>query len=840
MADFNFQGWPVDPKDDTKPFNRLLPFRRIRVPNNRFLAPVKPPPQPTPGGFVPQPPKISGDGYSAGARSTKDYDAKFGEEIGKDLAEFIQDFIPVLKIPGALTKALSKFAGQIPLIGQALSKVLDDVGDPVVRLFEFLGSKLDALLFDSFIRSIPAWVPVFDEKFHPDLQVMEIDGLLIRSNERYDSVPFWQWHRWYDWRFAVTPSPFFSEMIGFGNTRRDQDTKELRNIENPDEFVSYYSEGHPSGGGVPTDSIVDCEWDIGALGQPPGTVTPPGKKDSVPVMIPPFFFDPFQNKKNDWGWPMTGMFFWAAGRNVYDCSHATADQGRRTKRPDRKPAGQVLPEAERIRRGVHLNVLHPLLALATARWEAFKFKENPREVPAIQFSFFANNQLGSSGDLGFQERKGPELDPFGRSRKLNEVDYQFVVDLPTADVTTKSEYPIGHTPDFALNTLVLRPRLVVDIDFKPFENAAGMADNLPEKKGDPSERDRHEPSIANGPSPIVNLIVAKPGQAQRQALVTIPLTKLNPSFNSYGVRVSIGFLDPDATQVKKVKKVTVKLVKFQVAGDTHESGDAEWVMNVAVNGRWFQFAFDEQHGFPVKRAGQTLDIEALMGRPMTVELLLAEEDFVLVSVHGMEADAFDDLIMKPPPNRSEPTSVDPVSKVIQVIVNSEKPFLNDRILRLAKEVNVPTGPPDPKKGTVPTEKIQVPFMGKDVEWNEEVDTDNDTKASLTARAMFLRLAAGNHFDANDPLGMIDPLVNDPARKDPKGVKRSQDITDTPNPLVVGEVLKEVGKGVPKKCELSAYETLLVGRLGTLAYKPQSLDYKFFYEVTVEDLPEDGA
>src|SRR6516164_8950325 len=105
MADFNFQGWPVDPKDDTKPFNRLLPFRRIRVPNNRFLAPVKPPPQPTPGGFVPQPPKISGDGYSAGARSTKDYDAKFGEEIGKDLAEFIQDFIPVLKIPGALTKA---------------------------------------------------------------------------------------------------------------------------------------------------------------------------------------------------------------------------------------------------------------------------------------------------------------------------------------------------------------------------------------------------------------------------------------------------------------------------------------------------------------------------------------------------------------------------------------------------------------------------------------------------------------------------------------------------------------------------------------------------------------
>lgn len=825
MATLDYRDWP-EKQEDRKPFDRLMPFHRIRIPGQQLILPVGP--------FAGK--VISGDGYSVGARSTKDYDAKFGEDLGKDLADLVENVFPPLKAIGFISQTISSgLAALIRLIpGQGAQRVADAIDgfDPLVALFKLIGSNVDALLVDSFIRSIPAWVPVFDEQIHPRFQFQELDGILIRSHQRADSVPFWQWHRWYAWHFAVCPSPLFSEMVGFGNTHRNDDNT----LGEPEgsSLVNYHKEGLPVGATVSANAIADCEWDIGAIGMRSG----PPKKDPGDEDRTPVFFDELQPRKpHDWCWPMAGMFFWALGRCVYDCSHATANNGRRTKRPDRKPQGSQLSEAERLQRGVHLNQLNPLKAIATARWEAFKFDENPKAVPAIQFMFYANTHLSAAG---FFNKQQPQRSGFPT---LNDQDYQFIVDLPPPLVTRKAEYPIGHTPDFPLNTLILQPRLLIHADFVPFqkESGGGTTDGVME---DSDDRDRNELTAANGPKPIVEVFGANPNEPPRQALVRIPLkNNISENVNSYGVLLSMGWFDPDALQAKKVKKVTVKLVSLQPADP---GSDGEWNLNVGVNGRWFNFRFDAS-----KRGNPRILIDQVAGGPVQVEMLLAEEDLVLISVHGMEEDPFDDVIRlspefprgtkRPPKNPPKPPTpqevLDDPKKIGQFKADLFARFgvFKDRLLRHAADVDIPTGTPNPQTGVTPTTTIKVPMVGQEIEWDKDIDTDDDHQASLVARAMFLRLAIGNRFDANDLLGMIDPNLPDPAHKNPPA-PRSQDSTDTPNPLVVSDILKEVGSGVFKKCQVSAYASEVVGRMGTLAYDPNKLDYTFFYEVKVEELP----
>jgi hypothetical protein len=673
---------------------------------------------------------------------------------------------------------------------------------------------------------------------------------LIRSHQRYDSLPLWQWHRWYDWRFFVIPSPLFNEIVGFGNAHRDDDNAALEKLRNDGHFklIPYYREGVPVNVTVPRETGIECEWDIGAIG---GAHSPDGEKE---IDDPGPFFDALQPTRvpHDWCWPMTGMFFWAIGRSSYDCSHATAQNGRRVKKKDRKPAGSQFSEPELLERGVHLNQLHPLKAIGTARWEAFQFKENPKPVPAIQFMFFANNQLSSAG---FSQHPNTKDDPERRLHKsgfptLSDQDYQFIVDLPPFDFAQpKPEYPIGHTPEFALNTLVIRPRLLFNAQFSSFENAGGIV----EDGDDRGKLEITRATNATGPQPIVQQIIRK-GQLTQQALVTIPLTKLSAEFNSYGVIVSMGWLDPNAAQAKKVKKVTVRLVAIQPGADLHEDlSAAEWNLNIGVNGRWFQFRFEAKKNEKMDISKAILGTPEKPAPPVEVEMLLAVDDFVMISVHGMEEDPFDDLMRKPPEFKrgtKRPPKEPPKTEIDEILKDPKAGFdelrarllegfgLKDRLLRRELKVNIPTGTPDPRTLQRPTKEVTMPLIGREIDWDNDIDTDEDATASLTARALLFRLFIGNHVDANDLLGMVDPNFPDPGRKNPNlSEPRLQDDGDTPNPLQVQDILDEVGPGGTKKCRLTAYATEIVGRMGTMAYDPQKLDYAFFYDVKVEDLPE---
>jgi hypothetical protein len=193
---------------------------------------------------------------------------------------------------------------------------------------------------------------------------------------------------------------------------------------------------------------------------------------------------------------MTGMFVWAAGRWVYDCSQAT---------PGDKPQMRTM--------------MNPPKALATARFQAFKFDENTFDVPAIQFMFLA---AASGGYISY--------------KSIKDTDYEFIVDLPLLDFRL-APFPIGHTPEFPHNTIVLRPRLL-----KKVEQLGTTGAKLIQ--------------------PIVELLPPQGTTQARQVKVTVPMSQLSGDPNAAGFLLSMGWSDPVGAQANKVKRCVLEIAKF--------------------------------------------------------------------------------------------------------------------------------------------------------------------------------------------------------------------------------------------------------------------------------------
>jgi hypothetical protein len=738
MANLSFSGqWT----NSSKPYNVDMPFHRITCPaerlfpQNRLLSP------------------IDGFGYRCGCRSSQDYDAK----TGQDIADMISDLInktPLGVVP-KVTRTATDLIKKIPIIGPIISPTIEGALktlDPIKLLLKFLGKKIDALLVDSLIRATPNWVPIdrnpankkelrWDPRFKDDGREREVDGFLLRSYQRMDSLPLAQWHHWYDWKFTLFPSPDFFGIIGEGNRRRDINTSDLND---PGLKLNRYD----GDGGIPGRNVnhtFDCEWDMGAFGPAPGAI----------------FNSPFGVR--DWAWPMSGQFMWAIGRAVYDCSHATSDLRSEDLEPGAQPNDFDPGQGE----GMMLNQLHPCRAIATARWEAVKFDDNEFHVPAIQFMFFTS-KFGGYFDFP----------------RINGEDYEFIVDLPKY-AQAEMICDIGSTPTFPLNTLVLRPRLLVKFDFSPFKNARGK--------------------VGATPDPVVELLdPPDPARPPEQAKIKFPLTELPDDVEAYGVIVSLGWHDPNLVEAAKVRKVTVSLESVSVHGDAHDNSGAEWVINVGINGRWLRQRFED--------VGSKSKL--IFDDPKTVTLFLAEDDAVSISAHGLEEDGLDDFFRKP----RDLGNPDGGGSPIQV-----KSLLADRVLRLHTEIK----------------NVSVPFIGRRVDWKQDVDQSDMTRASQVIRAIFARMVVEGAIDANDPLGLIDPNVSDPAgrlgrKNDPDSKSGPDPGVDSPNPFKVKDLLQATqGLGVPVNCQLTAYATEPVGRMGVLAYDPQKIDYRLLYTIKVE-------
>lgn len=312
--------------------------------------------------------------------------------------------------------------------------------------------------------------------------------------------------------------------------------------------------------------------------------------------------------------------------------------------------------------------------------------------------------------------------------------------------------------------------------------------------------------------------------------VRIPLSLMKPSGDSScGMLISLGWQDSGRTLARRVFVVTVRLDQIVVTIKQETITDPEWRVNVGVNGRWLYYADGTTPGFRKDKA-KTKEVgrNSRLTLNRTITLFLAQDDTISVRVHGMEQDGLGDIMELPPDRQHGNVPTEAVSALLKVLTTD---FLSDRMLRGPAPVKLRVS-----SSQAPT-TVQVPFIGRQVDWRRDLDTAADTSAaqkartSIVARAMFLRLATVA-LDANDPLGLIDPNIRFPQ----PNFGRTNDATDTKNPLTVDEVIKEVGLGRVKRCQLTAYETEVIGRMANLVYHPRSVDYVIRYDVKVDAQP----
>ncbi len=315
---------------------------------------------------------------------------------------------------------------------------------------------------------------------------------------------------------------------------------------------------------------LECEWDCGAFSN---LESPRGNTSSLNQPGPMY-------NHTDWAWPMAGQYIWISGRWIYDCGHERED--------------------------LFKTELHPCKALASARWEAVKFDEHEHFSPAIQFMFFACRH---GGYIDFPT--------------LNKQNYEFILDLPKLSSET-FEFPIGHSPDFPLNTILVRPRLLMKVDYQPFSNAYGVI------------------ASAGMADPQVELLAPEEaGQLPSQDKVTIPLKNLAETTDSYGMILSLGWHDPGQAKRETTKKVIVSFTNIEV----HEHHDfwitdSEVQIKFGVNGRWFSvYEGDFSARSKSLRLGKR------------VELHLNEDDYIAINCHGMEEDPVGAIMTEPANDR---------------------------------------------------------------------------------------------------------------------------------------------------------------------------------------------
>ncbi|MFL5457317.1 MAG: hypothetical protein ACJ78X_13015 [Myxococcales bacterium] len=490
----------------------------------------------------------SGRGYDCGCRSPTDY------QVSGLLAVVTRAVVHAARV-AALSGVPGANDAWDNLQQQASAQGLPNVEEVVAT---WLAQHIEGPIFADFLPSIPSWAPVNRIKYGPEFALdpasadplapdhplavhnvrtpaagqkatqereVEVEGRLTRSFMTRHHRPYTQWERYRHWAFHVEPAHGFRHLVGQGDRmKQDERTKHKR-------ALRLYEREHPD----QHPSSIECLIDPATFSRPPGDRDP-----FIQQYYPSIFYDkrwPF--------WPQTGDWFWAAGRFVYDCTHATFE----------RTTGD--------NPGLHATAINPIKAFAVARYEAFRFPGLDLPVPAVRFLFFAT-------------RRGGYWD-FDRDMPMNEADYEFAVDLPPLPNDT-GEFAIGRTPAFKYNTVVVRPRLLKDVAFGPFDIPREQA--LDDEQGvSPARR----VSWWNG-DPVVELSRAAPGTLPRMVKVKVPTSKMPTTQDFYCFVLTLGWHSP--SQAARVKKVAVQLPYFRFL-DVDRVDQLR--PSICINGRWIYY-----------------------------------------------------------------------------------------------------------------------------------------------------------------------------------------------------------------------------------------------------------
>ena len=674
----------------------------------------------------------SGRGYDCGCRSTDDF------TTSAIFDAVIDGLFEGLK--GAANLALPGSKQAIDLLNQ---KIKDQTGrDFEDELKRLLGNTIEGLFFRSYMVHIPAWVPVNRKDYGPDFDSsnahnvvsvlgadgkttkkeseVEVEGFLDRSYLTRHHRPYTQWSNYYHWTFQVAPTAGFKHLVGRGDLLSKSEADEQNDVQSGDRVA-----GNALYNGPPADrrtpvSTLECLLDLGALSKPPGDHGPFNF-----AQTPSILFDkrwPF--------WPQSGDYFWAAGRFVYDCTH-----------PSNKEKKGNAP-------GLHPTLINPIKAFAVSRYEAFKFDELDDFIPVTRFMFFAT-------------RKGGYQDFDAKSDiKIGDTDYEFIVDLPPLDDDV-NEFAVGRTPEFNLNTIVARPRLLKNIAIAPY--GTGL----------------DSPLRFATDEPVIQFVRPAPGKLPRQVRVKVPMSKMPANRDAWGFVITLGWADD--RQVAKVKKVTVKLPDLTV-----RDRNDQLRFNVCVNGRWIFFPTSKPSA---RRFVNVSDGSQNHPGPGGLVLHLPDDAVVNITAHGMKRNNLGKFMEERP-------SVDPdvkkdrrlrVGGIIEIDDETAK-FIREQIEKgIGKEI--PAGvfkEVDKVKEILSDENIRkllgaaaADFLGQRhiVDWRKDVDTiEADVKkqhinASAVAREMKVLPVLNS---ANEPMGFVE---KDSPRRGPATVVTMKTLTD---------------------------------------------------------------
>jgi len=738
--------------DSLKRFDRDKPFKRIN--NERFLVTTPP----------------DGKGRLRGCLIPEDFgefDKEFQEMIkqtfkeANDVFGFVDkvldairavlktvDFINTIfefgaqfvetnlgdagKPIAALIRGAGKVLSFLNPIGSAVARTIDKIIEIIQEAFHKLFEIIGKRILNRAVRMVPRWVPVRGAGSNNIItadEVVEVEGIATRSFGNPIEVPFFNWHFWFNWNIQVKPEPEYVPLL----------TPGLPNPVQPDT-----KQGGATA--VLRDGSIEIQWDAGGLASDRGPYLngfPESQMDSHD--------GPITNGLNCW--PMTGMLVWAAGRWVYDCCQATAGTN---------PLMRTM--------------INPPKALATARWQAFRFDENTHDVPAIQFMFLAASAAS-----------------YLAHATLNDTDYEFVVDLPPIEVPV-SPFPIGHRPDFLQNTIVVRPRLL-----KKLQPLAQAGAALIEPEIEPIPPD-------------------DPSGAPKQVKVKIPAAAIKGT--AAGFLLSMGWFDPNLEQARRVKfcevsitgfhphvkredtgkllkevfrdeiqelrsdvvkrvldltivdlasvlpfvkvpvVVTVRDVDHLLSGNDPPgpiekvvrgafdalldalaalipSGDDEWLLHFGFNGRW-RSHFDgsvttKPVNFGVDFLDETIDAQRRLKEKLVFTLTLAEGDPLFFSCNGMEVQPVGNIMHSGKANRTirisgrdvpwreivkAPPGVDPKQHRREIVFQYVRRVLFDTTTGLTKVSlgmeNFPLGLIDPDFSSRGLTRQHNPMMIKDV------------------------------------------------------------------------------------------------------------------------------
>ncbi|HEV2392506.1 MAG TPA: hypothetical protein VG146_09105 [Verrucomicrobiae bacterium] len=644
----------------------------------------------------------SGKGYRCGARAPSDFKT---DALADILANGLVDTI-VSVLTGPIGKLLPKI---ITGILGAFSKQAKQIeGDLEKKLAKLISDTVEGALFGKYIKSIPAWVPVdrkdygpqFDNKEGKEVE-REVEGLLRDSFQLMRAIPYIQWNRWYPWAFDVAPIDGYAYVLGLGN-RATPDEEEAIDEAEAHKLSLATDINHPDRVGSGGIHSIACLIDLGAFG------VLPGDRGGQP-RLPGAFFHP------KWPfWPTAGDYFWACGRWVYDCVHTTS--------LEKKGENEGLMPTQ----------LHPVKAFAAARYEGFKFQENEHATPATRFLFFACKKGGylDFGTAG-QGEKDTEC-----AVRFNDKDYTFVMDLPEAFDPVDLKWPIGHTPEFPANNVVLRPTLLMDLEMAPFGLPTG------------SEFFGGDIQFDQNLKPKLELLeIADPNKPrQRQVRITVELSKVNSSATAYGFCASFGWFDPTGTQADLVKKVTFdwKAINFHHGFDNVR-------MNIGVNGRFL---------FAPLEGKKELDIDISSSDPRLTQFV-PDDGVLRVEVHGLDRNGYGEAMEKNPAKLPELPGQNIATKDRTLRVGGIFQFMTpDQLKQLAASAKAPLTSAIGKVSPGWVKDLSGEMLDlltgsrKEVKWKEHIDQKDSDVASAVAREMFTKILPLFNNE-NDPITLGD-------------------------------------------------------------------------------------